>query len=92
MCVCVNKRDVEHSAPARQVVEQLRLTGDVCAAVGGRVWRVVDASGLAGDVAELRRVIRHLVDAGRIKPTSILAPRWRGTSSGDAQGACASLP
>lgn len=94
LVVCVNKRDFVDSAPARQVVEQMRLTGDVCSAVGGRVWRVVDCSARRdNDVIELGRMLRHMADAGRsIKPSGILAPKWRGASSGDAQGPCASLP
>ena len=95
LLVCVNKRDVEGSAPARNVIDTMRLSGDVCAAVGGRLWRVVDASALSGDVAEVRHVLVHMSEAGRRnKPMQILAPKFMryGSSAGDARGACASLP
>lgn len=91
LVVAVNKRDVEGSAPARQVVEELAATGDVCAAVGGRVWRVVDCSAKRRDVAELTRVLRHLA-ALPLDPVRILAPRCQGRGSGPATGASASLP
>ena len=92
LLVCVNKRDVEGSAPARQVVENLRLSGDVCAAVGGRVWRVVDCSAV-GDVADVRKALLKMVANGQ-KPMGILAPKFlRYGASGDApQGACAPPP
>ena len=99
LLVCVNKRDVEGSAPARNVIDTMRLSGDVCAAVGGRLWRVVDASALSGDVAEVRHILVHMSEAGRRnKPMQILAPKFMrygwsdGSSAGDARGACASLP
>ena len=75
------------------MVEQLAVAGDVCAAVGGRVWRVVDVSAKTGDVAELKRVLRHLAELrGSLDPVRILAPRCQGTGVADATGASASLP
>ena len=52
LCVVVNKSDVQGSAPAQQVLPA-RGRGvevDACAAVGGRVWRVVEASAVTGDI------------------------------------------
>ena len=63
---------MQNSGPARQAVENLRLSGDVCAAVGGRVWRVVDCSAV-GDVADVRKALLKMVANGQ-KPMGILAP------------------
>lgn len=98
LCVVVNKRDVPGSAPAQQVVAQLAAAasnGDACAAVGGRVWRVVDANAVTGDigVAELKRVLRHLCDMSTsLAPVRILAPRSIGGIEGEACASRASLP
>ena len=55
LCVVVNKSDVQGSAPAQQVLPQLAAAAskvDACAAVGGRVWRVVDGAwSLCGGIA-----------------------------------------
>jgi len=96
LCVVVNKRDVPGSAPAQQVLPQLAAAAskvDACAAVGGRVWRVVEASAVTGDigVAALKRVLRHLCDMSDVS-ASILAPRSIGGVAGEACGASASLP
>ena len=70
-----------------------RISRRACAAVGGRVWRVVEASAVTGDigVAELKRVLRHLCDMSDVS-ASILAPRSIGGVAGEACGASASLP
>ena len=96
LCVVVNKSDVQGSAPAQQVLPQLAAAAskvDACAAVGGRVWRVVEASAVTGDigVAALKRVLRHLCDMSDVS-ASILAPRSIGGVAGEACGASASLP
>ena len=96
LCVVVNKSDVQGSAPAQQVLPQLAAAAskvDACAAVGGRVWRVVEASAVTGDigVAALKRVLRHLCDMSDVS-ASILAPRSVGGVAGEACGASASLP
>ena len=45
LCVVVNKSDVQGSAPAQQgPSSRPRRRVDACAAVGGRVWRVVEAA------------------------------------------------
>ena len=92
----MNKSDVQGSAPAQQVLPQLAAAAskvDACAAVGGRVWRVVEASAVTGDigVAALKRVLRHLCDMSDVS-ASILAPRSIGGVAGEACGASASLP